>query len=284
MTDSTRTSPVTLHDVAREAGVSLATASRSLNGSTRNVKAANRERVLEAAQRLGYSANASAQAVARGTSTTVALLVGDISDPYFSSIAAGVVGAAEDNHLIVTMAETRRDPEREVELVRTLRGQRPRAIILAASRRAADPHAEALHRELTTFEADGGRVVFISTANAPFRTLGLDNHGGAKALGAALGELGYRRVAVLAGPDGDHGKPGLRTAADRLDGFIAGLAEHGVSVESDRIVWTAFTRDGGYEGMERLLRAGIDGIDLVFAVNDVMAVGAMSALRDAGLE
>ncbi|GMA34813.1 LacI family DNA-binding transcriptional regulator [Demequina litorisediminis] len=147
MTDSTRTSPVTLHDVAREAGVSLATASRSLNGSTRNVKAANRERVLEAAQRLGYSANASAQAVARGTSTTVALLVGDISDPYFSSIAAGVVGAAEDNHLIVTMAETRRDPEREVELVRTLRGQRPRAIILAASRRAADPHAEALHRE-----------------------------------------------------------------------------------------------------------------------------------------
>ncbi|GMA34814.1 LacI family DNA-binding transcriptional regulator [Demequina litorisediminis] len=89
---------------------------------------------------------------------------------------------------------------------------------------------------------------------------------------------------MLAGPDGDHGKPGLRTAADRLDGFIAGLAEHGVSVDSDRIVWTAFTRDGGYEGMERLLRAGIDGIDLVFAVNDVMAVGAMSALRDAGLE
>ncbi|WP_234998770.1 LacI family DNA-binding transcriptional regulator [Demequina sp. NBRC 110057] len=284
MSETPRTSPVTLHDVAREAGVSLATASRSLNGSTRNVKAANRERVLEAAQRLGYSANASAQAVARGTSNTVALLVGDIADPYFSSIAAGVVGAAEDHHLIVTMAETRRDPEREVELVRALRGQRPRAIILAASRRAGDAHAEALTRELTTFEADGGRVVFISTADAPFRTLEVDNRGAARALGDRLGALGYRSVAVLAGPANEDGAPALLTSRDRLAGFREGLAGHDVEVADARVGWTAFTRDGGYEGMQALLSAGLDGVELVFAVNDVMAVGAMSALRDAGLE
>ena len=82
--------PATLHDVAREAGVSLATASRSLNGSTRKVNEEYRKRVLEAAARLDYSPNLSAQAVARGTTTTVALLVADIADPYFSSIAAVV--------------------------------------------------------------------------------------------------------------------------------------------------------------------------------------------------
>src|SRR4029453_4406683 len=121
-----RSAPATLHDVAREAGVSLATASRSLNGSTRKVNEEYRKRVLEAAARLDYSPNLSAQAVARGTTTTVALLVADIADPYFSSIAAGVVAEADTARLIVTMAATERDPERELELVRTLRGQRPR--------------------------------------------------------------------------------------------------------------------------------------------------------------
>ncbi len=286
MTDTARTSPVTLHDVAREAGVSLATASRSLNGSTRNVKAANRERVLAAAERLGYSANASAQAVARGTTTTVALLVGDIADPYFSSIAAGVVGAAEDHHLVVTMAETRRDAAREVEMVRALRGQRPRAIILAASRRLDDPHAAALAEELSKYEAGGGRVVFISAVDAPFRMLHVDNAGGARALGSRLAAMGYRQVAILAGPgDGAEVLP-LRTSEDRLTGFREGLASHGVDVPASRVVSTAITRDGGYEGMQQLiatLGADLGGIDLVFAVNDVMAVGAMSAARDAGL-
>ena len=128
MGTSERTTPATLHDVAREAGVSLATASRSLNGSTRKVNEELRQRVLETAARLDYSPNLSAQAVARGTTTTVALLVADIADPYFSQIAAGVVAAADAEHLIVTMAATEGDADRELELVRTLRGQRPRAL------------------------------------------------------------------------------------------------------------------------------------------------------------
>ena len=139
---TSRSAPATLHDVAREAGVSLATASRSLNGSTRKVNEEYRKRVLEAAARLDYSPNLSAQAVARGTTTTVALLVADIADPYFSSIAAGVVAEADTSRLIVTMAATERDPERELELVRTLRGQRPRVMILAGSRPTTDPTRE----------------------------------------------------------------------------------------------------------------------------------------------
>ena len=159
---TSRSAPATLHDVAREAGVSLATASRSLNGSTRKVNEEYRKRVLAAAARLDYSPNLSAQAVARGTTTTVALLVADIADPYFSSIAAGVVAEADTARLIVTMAATERDHDRELELVRTLRGQRPRVMILAGSRPTTDPTEGALGEELRAYERSGGMVVLIS--------------------------------------------------------------------------------------------------------------------------
>jgi len=269
---------VTLHDVAREAGVSLATASRSLNGSTRKVAEEYRQRVLEAAARLNYTPNLSAQAVARGSTMTVALLVADISDPYFSSIAAGVAREADTEGLIVTIAMTERDSVRELELVRTMRGQRPRVMILASSRRTADPLAEALVAELKAFESNGGRVVLISTNELPFRTVLLANTEGAADLAISLVGIGYRRFAVITG-SGE-----LRTASDRLRGFRQGLESAGGTLADEDVVEAAFTRDGGYEGMTQLISRGIHDIDCVFAVNDVMAIGALSALRDAGFE
>ncbi|WFR65769.1 LacI family DNA-binding transcriptional regulator [Curtobacterium flaccumfaciens] len=97
---------VTLADVAARAGVSLATASRALNGSTRKVRQDSLDRVYAAAQELRYTANVQAQAVARGTTTTLALVVGDIADPYFSGIAAGAIRAADDAGLVVTITST----------------------------------------------------------------------------------------------------------------------------------------------------------------------------------
>lgn len=276
-----RTSPITLHDVAREAGVSLATASRALNGSERKVNEAYRERVLAAAARLNYTPNLSAQAVAKGGSNTVALLVADIADPYFSSIAAGVIRASEEAGLVVTMAVTGRSPKRELELVRALRGQRPRVMILAGSRSSTSTSTsdteQALISELTAFEQNGGRVVFISQNELPFRTVVIDNVEGARMLASGLVALGYRRFAAITG--GDH----LLTSRDRLYGFAAGLAEHGLRMHDEHIVHTEFTRDGGFAGATALIERGLDDVDLVFAASDVMAVGALSAFREAGI-
>lgn len=258
----------TLYDVAREAGVSLATASRTLNGSERRVKDEYRERVFAAATKLGYTTNLSAQAVARGDSATVALLVSDIADPYFASIAAGVIRAAESEGLVVTMAVTERDADREIELVRMLRGQRPRVIVIAGSRFTDEPSRETLVAELEAFRSTGGRVVVIGQHDLPFETVAIDN-AAATALARSLTELGYRGVAILAGP------ASLVTARDRVAAFRAGLPTEPV------IVHGAFSRDGGYEAASQL---DLEGIDLLFAVNDVMAIGAMSALRDRGVE
>jgi len=273
-----RTSPVTLHDVAQEAGVSLATASRALNGSSRTVNDAYRQRVLAAASKLNYSTNLSAQAVAKGSTTSVALIVGDISDPYFSSIAAGVIKGSDDAGLIVTMSVTERSTQRELELVRALRGQRPRVIILAGSRSSEEEHQGALAQELQAFESNGGRVVFVSQHELPFDTVRIDNYGGARALALELVALGYTRFAAITG---EHA---LLTATDRLAGFSDGLASHGIMIAPDHIVTGAFTRDGGYAGALELVDRGIDDVELVFAVNDVMAIGAMSGLRSRGIE
>ncbi|GAA4768569.1 LacI family DNA-binding transcriptional regulator [Microbacterium gilvum] len=275
MTDTTTraSGAPTLHDVAREAGVSLATASRVLNGSTRKVAEAYAERVQAAADRLGYTANLSAQAIARGTSAAVALIVADIADPYFGQIASGVAQAAADAGLIVTIAMTERDPRREVALVRALRGQRPRGIILAASRDAS-VDSTPLTAEIAAVQATGGRVVTLGAGLSGSRVVAYENEAGARALGERVAALGYRDAVVLAGPEG------LRTSDDRLAGFTAGFATGGGS--APRVVRGEISRDAGYAAASALLTDALAPGTLVFGISDVVAIGALSAVRDAG--
>jgi LacI family transcriptional regulator len=263
----------TLHDVAREAGVSLATASRVLNGSTRKVAESYRERVDAAAEKLGYTANLSAQATARGTSAIVALLVADIGDVSFGRLASGVVRGAEEAGFIVTIADTGRDPERELRLVRTLRGQRPRGLILGVARKAGSDSA-ALQNELTALAAMGCHVVVLGEGEPGQRSISLGNRGGAEALGAELAELGYRQAVVIGGPEG------LRASDDRIGGFTAGFTDGGGTTAAVR--HGATTRDAGYAVARELLADGLAEGTLIFGVSDLVAAGIASALRDAG--
>jgi LacI family transcriptional regulator len=269
-------STVTLADVARHAGVSLATASRALNGSARVVGAAFKERVEAAARELGYTANVQAQAVARGTSRTVALVLGDVSDPYFSAIAAGVMDAAARHRLIVTMSSAGTEPEHVVETIAALRGQRPAAVIMVGSRYVDAATEDAVERELHAVEQQGGTVVLIGVGSDTFRSVPVLNAEGAAALADGLVSRGYRDFAVLAGPST------LQTPSDRVRGFLAALAGHGVRVGGDAVHPCAFSRDGGYREMAALLQTGARP-QCVFAVTDVMALGAMTAMREHGL-
>ncbi|MGC5627137.1 LacI family DNA-binding transcriptional regulator [Georgenia sp. Z1344] len=269
---------VTLSQVAQEAGVSLATASRAINGSSeRRVREDLRERVLDAAQRLDYSPDANAQAMARGRTDTVGLIVQDIADPYFSAIAAGVINAADEAGCVVTLATTHRDPVRELEFIATLQNQRARAIIIAGGRVEDAAVNERLRDVLATYQDRGGRVALVGQPLPGLSTVVPDNAHGSADLARALHGLGYRDVGILAGPDWH------TTARDRQAAFRDALAELGVEVPADRVVPGDFTRDGGHAAMTTLLR-GEGTPRLVFAVNDVMAVGAMSAVREAGLD
>ncbi|KON75060.1 hypothetical protein M768_03720 [Cellulosimicrobium cellulans F16] len=274
----------TLSEVARDAGVSLATASRAINGSAnRTVRPDLRERVLASARRLGYSPDPSAQAMARGRTTSVGLVVHDIADPYFSSLAAGVADAADRDGLIVTLTSTRHSPERERAFVELMDRQRARAVVLGGGRLAEDADG-ALRGALERYRASGGGVSLVGQPLGDLPAVEIANADGAADLARALHGLGYRAFGVLAGPAGH------RTALDRARGFTEALAALGSPVAGEAVVECAFTRDGGHGGMRALLdRLGPERPDAgtppvaVFAVNDVMAVGAMAAAREAGL-
>ena len=268
---------VTLSDVAREAGVSLATASRAINGSAnRTVRADLRDRVLAAATRLRYTPDANAQAMARGRTTSLGLVVHDIADPYFSSIAAGVARAADRAGLQVTLASTQHDPSRESGLVDLLKRQRARAIVIAGGRLDDEATNDELRAALADYRSVGGSVALIGQPILGVDSIVVDNAQGAGDLAKALHGRGYRRFAILAGP-ADH-----LTACERRDAFRGALAELGSPVPDDAVITSAFTHEGGEDAMRALLRRG-ELPELVFAVNDVMALGALAAGREAGI-
>ncbi|MET8912022.1 LacI family DNA-binding transcriptional regulator [Micromonospora sp. NPDC004551] len=261
--------------MARAADVSLATASRALNGM--RVTPQLRDRVLAAAEKLAYTPNAHARALAGASHRTVGVICHDVTDPYFAAIAGGVMRVAGANDLLVMLASTFRDPEREIAYVSMLRAERAPAILLIGSGFEDTRWERALEAELKPYLDGGGRVAVVSR----HRSLKVDsvlpeNKAGAAAMARALLDLGHRRFAVLSGPRA------LTTVADRLGGFRDELAKAGVTLDPADIVEAPFTRDGGYGAMSELLTRRSTAT-CVFALTDVMAIGACAALRDQGL-
>ncbi len=271
-------SRVTLQDVADRAGVSLTTASRVVNKGSRPVGPRLAERVNRAVAELGYTANLQARAVATGQSTMIGVVVHDIADPYFSSIAAGLIEVADARRLLVCISSTSATETTEREYVALMRAQRARAVILIGSRSDDAAGRKALRAEIAAFTGAGGRAVAVGQDLLGVDTVLPENAAGAEALARAMVALGHRRFAVLAGPRG------LLTARDRLRGFRAGLAAWSLPLEAARVVHGPFTRDGGYEAMSAVLAATEPLPDCVFAVSDVMALGALARLRAGGLQ
>ena len=291
---------VTLQDVADRAGVSLATASRVVNARVVNARGKNdgsrtvgkplADRVHQAVADLGYTANLQARAVATGQSTMIGVALRDIADPYFSSIAAGLIEAATASGHLVCMSSTAASEDAEREYVGLMRAQRARAVVLIGSRSDDTAARDALRAELAAFTRSGGRAACVGQDLLGVDTVLPENRAGAEALGRALAALGHRRFAVLAGPRT------LLTAQDRTEGFRDGLRAASVSLgpaslntlstvpaEPVRVVHGDLSRDGGYAAMSEVLAMRAPLPDCVFAVSDVMAVGALARLRAAGL-
>ena len=281
----------TLTEVARLAGVSPATASRVLNGSARKPGKDIADRVRQAADSLGYIPNAQAQGLAKSSSGLIGLIVHDIADPYFAAIARGVQAAAREQRKMVLLATTGGAPGEEREAVAAFAARRADSIVIAGSRSCRtedqDDNAE-LAAELDRYCRNGGRVAVVghpvvgATAAEGYHVVAVPNQ---ELAGALAGEL-------AAGWDGDFviigGPEGLLTSDDRVRGFQEGLARAGRAPAE--ILRTAFNRAGGYEvGLTLAARIKAGGKDAaaprlcIFAVNDVMAIGASAALRAEGL-
>ncbi|KWX56923.1 LacI family DNA-binding transcriptional regulator [Mycobacterium sp. NAZ190054] len=271
---------VTLQEVAARAGVSQATASRVLNGSARIPGEGVADRVRAAARELGYVPNAQAQALARASTGLLGLIVHDIADPYFSSIVRGVQTAARTARKQVLLASTDRDFDIERESVSTFVAHRADAIILAGSRQSGHLDRD-LEAEFGRYRANGGRVVVIGQPLAFGGAVEPENHFASAELADALTEAGHTRFAVIGGP------ASIRTSVDRRNGFVEALGRRGLTPLVE--VSGSFTRDGGHSAAQRLAAALQLSPDTgatpvcVFAVTDVMAIGAIAAWREMGL-
>ncbi len=267
-------SSVGLRDVARLAGVSEATASRALAGS-RSVRSELRERVLRSAATLDYRPNPHARALARARDASVGVVVHDVGDPYFAEIVRGALSAAQANERMLLICDTGRDPERELAYLRHFRAQRVEAVLIAGSGRNDRAATAALSTEVLGLEAAGARAILIGRHEVAGDCVMPDNVGGARAVARHLAGLGHRQIGVIAGP------MELTTTADRLFGFRAGLAELGIRLDSSWIRCGEFTRDGGARAALALLERHRE-LTALFALNDLMAIGALSALRRLG--
>lgn len=263
-----------LDDVARALGVSTATVSRALSGKA-GVSPAVAEQVRRTAAEMGYVVNVHARTLAGGTTSVVGLVVHEISDPYFTEIAAGLVEAAEAQDLLVQICHAGRDPERELKQVRALIAHRVRAIVLAGSGHV-DPEAERGVRDaLAGFAGRGGRVVSIGRRHLDVDALLPDNTGAGASLARHLLELGHRRVVVLSGPSG------LTTVQDRMAG-VAGVLDARDDVEW-HVLETDFTRAGAAAAAVTALQRW-PGATALLALTDAMAIGVLDTLRRHGVD
>jgi LacI family transcriptional regulator len=261
-----------LADVAAVAGVSLATASRSLRGLT-GVSDEVAARVRRTAEEMGYVVNTNAQTLAGGTTSIAGLIVHQIDDPYFTEIASGVVRAAEERGLIVQVAHSGRDPQRELKQLRSLAAQRARVIIVAGSGYVDGQQEAEARRLLTTYQRNGGRAAVIGRHQLGVDALLPDNRGAALSVARHLVEIGHTDIVIVSGPEA------LTTVEDRLGGAVEAFASAGVRY---RVVTTDFTAVGAGPAAIEALRTWPD-TTAILALNDSMAIAILVALRRMGV-
>jgi LacI family transcriptional regulator len=273
-----------------------------LNGSARKPGPDIADRVRQAADSLGYIPNAQAQGLAKSSSGLIGLIVHDIADPYFAAIARGVQEAAREQRRMVLLASTAGAPGDEREAVAAFAARRADSIVIAGSRSSRPGDAEGnagLAAELDRYCRNGGQVAVIGHP-----VVGAAETDGYHVVEVPNEELSASLAADLAAarPDDNFviigGPEGLFTSDDRIRGFQRGLA--GAGRPPAEVIRSSFNRAGGYDaGLNLAARikasrpeGGADGGNgkhhkvpglCIFAVNDVMAIGAAAALRSEGL-
>jgi DNA-binding LacI/PurR family transcriptional regulator len=258
----------TLEAVAARAGVSRATVSRVVNGAA-NVKPDLRTAVMRAVEELGYVPNSAARSLVTRRTDSIALVVSEppsrvfSDDPFFSAVIRAVSQELEaaDRQVILMLASS---PAGQARVERYVAGGHVDGVILL-SMHGADPLPAALGRSRAPMVSHGRPV-----SSLPVPYCDCDNRGGARTVVEHLVRTGRRRIATIAGP------PDMTAAQDRLDGYHDALAGHRPLVATGD-----FTRESGAHAMRGLLEKD-PAIDAVFAASDLMAIGAMGALKAAG--
>lgn len=258
----------TIKDVAKEAGVSVATVSRTFSGA-QHVSDQVRERVEVVAERLRYRPNALARSLRVERTRTLGLVIPNVRNPFFTQVARTVEDRARERGYSLVFGNTDEDPEREAEYLNVLLDKRVDGLIISPAR-AASPH-------LDNVMGSGVPVVFLDRyvrgVDAP--VVRADGRRAVDELVEHFVGLGHERLAIISGP------PETVPGAERLDAFLLGARERGVPVAGERVKIGDFRRRSGMRMMRELLELSKPPT-AVFAANNLMALGALQTLKQAG--
>ena len=277
----------TMADVARRAGVSVATVSHVLN-DTRRVRPDTRKAVLEAIDELGYTPNTLARSLVTSRTRSIGLAVSAISNPYFTEILQGVEAGALRHGYSLLIADPHDDPVHERTVVQLLHERRVDGMIVAPS-----PDPDQLLGYLTRHAVP---TVFVdrlvggaSEADAAVRNgegpqdegfrfdqVGAENSGPVAGLVRHLAELGHRRIGLVAG------MPGLSTTAERIAGYRNGLSEAGLPYDEALVAPGNSEAAAAEHATDALLSLSAPPTALITA-NNAMTIGALRALRERNL-
>lgn len=260
---------ITIRDVARQAGVSVATVSRVLNNSAL-VSPDTRDVVMKAVTQLGYRPNANAQALATQVSDTIGVVVMDVSDAFFGALVKAVDTVAQQHQKYVLIGNSYHEAEKERHAIEVLIRQRCSALIV---------HSKALSDdELSDFMQHIPGMVLINRIVPGYahRCVGLDNVSGALMATRMLLNHGHQRIGYLSS---NHG---IEDDDMRREGWSKALQEQGIIAPDSWIGSGSPDMQGGEAAMVELLGRNL-GLTAVFAYNDSMAAGALTTLKDNGI-
>jgi LacI family transcriptional regulator len=258
----------TIRDVARAARVSVATVSRALNDSG-PVRDDTRRRVRDAAQHLRFTPHGAARSLITSRTNTLGVLLPDLYGEFFSEIIRGIDRGAQraGYQLLLSSARNARD---EIHgAFRAMYGRVDGLILMAPDVELAEMFAQ---------RRDGTPIVFINSPveSTDARLITIDNHGGAYRMVKHLVQQGRERIAIITGADRNH------DAAERLRGYRDALDELGMRRDARWELRGDFTEAAGHRAARAMLKLE-PRPTAIFAANDAMAIGALSALREEGI-
>lgn len=262
---------VTIKDVARAANVSVASVSRALNGHS-SVTDETRELVIEAARRLRYIPHSGARSLSTSRTDTIGVVLPDLYGEFFSELIRGIDVAARRRGLHLLVSSSHGDAGEAAAALRAMSGRVDGLIVMS-------PHVDAgfLADNLPGFLP----IVLLNTHDTghEYSSLAVDNYGGAAAMVQHLVEMGHRRITMIAGPANNfEAEERLRGYRETLQRLVPAFDPQDVPV-----LRGDFTEESGYRAghqLQSLKRLP----DAIFAANDMMAIGCLFALNEAGLQ
>ena len=259
----------TIKDVAAAAGVSIATVSAVLNGTVR-VSPQRSELVRNAIASLGYAPNGPARSLRLGRTKVIGIVVGDITNPFFTSLIHVIEQRASEAGYFVMIANSDDDMVRELELLRLFREQRVAGILLAPA-----GHDESYVSALREMVDVPTVLIDRQLPGMPFDTVVVDNQKAARAVTQYLLRLGHRRIGIVIGD------PQLWTTSQRLVGHKLALIEAGIAPDPNLECYADAREGAAYQAVQRLLTA-VDPPTAIFAANNLMMLATSEAVLDMG--